>query len=201
MAAPLDFYFDFSSPYAYIGAMRIEALAAKHGRGVNWHPMLLGVAFKIAGTQPLTQYPLKGDYSRRDFDRSARELGVPFNMPANFPVATQAAARGVFWLQQQQPDKAAGLIKAIYTAYFVDGRDISSPDTVVTIAESLGIDGAALRAGFESAETKAAFKLAVEQAVTERGVFGAPFVFADGEPFWGADRFDMLDRWLTSGGW
>lgn len=201
MAAPLDFYFDFSSPYAYIAAMRIDALAAKHSRAVNWQPMLLGVAFKIAGTQPLTQYPLKGDYSRHDFSRSAREHDIAFNMPANFPLATQAAARGVLWLKQHQPQKAVPFAKAIYTAYFVEGRDISSPDTVVTIAETLGIDGAALRAGFESAEIKATLKDSIEDAVNKRGVFGAPFIFADGEPFWGADRLDMLDRWLTKGGW
>ena len=45
MAAPLAFWFDFSSPYGYLAAQRIEALAARHGRGVDWHPMLLGVAF------------------------------------------------------------------------------------------------------------------------------------------------------------
>jgi 2-hydroxychromene-2-carboxylate isomerase len=201
MAAPLDFYFDFSSPYAYIAAMRIDAVAARHGRQVDWRPMLLGVAFKIAGTQPLTQYPLKGDYSKHDFSRSAREHGIAFNMPVNFPLATQAAARGVLWLKQHQPEQAVPFAKAIYTAYFVEGRDISSPDTVVAIAETLNIDGAALRAGFESPEIKAALKDSIDDAVNKRGVFGAPFIFADGEPFWGADRLDMLDRWLAKGGW
>ena len=69
---PIDFYFDFSSPYGYLAAERIEALAAKHGRTVDWHPMLLGVVFKQTGAQPLTQVPVKGPYSRRDFARSAR---------------------------------------------------------------------------------------------------------------------------------
>jgi 2-hydroxychromene-2-carboxylate isomerase len=76
MAAPIDFYFDFSSPYGYLAAQKIEALAAKHGREVDWHPVLLGVIFKETGSAPLTMVPLKGDYSRRDFERSARFHGI-----------------------------------------------------------------------------------------------------------------------------
>ena len=53
MAKPIDFYFDFSSPYGYLASEKIEALAAKHGRGVNWCPILLGVVFKVTGSAPL----------------------------------------------------------------------------------------------------------------------------------------------------
>ena len=80
MAAPIDFYFDFSSPYGYLAAQRIEALAARHGRSVDWHPILLGVIFKETGAAPLTQVPLKGEYSRRDMARrmQAGVCGSPF---------------------------------------------------------------------------------------------------------------------------
>ena len=98
MAAPIEFWFDFSSPYGYLAAQRIEALAARHGRAVDWRPMLLGVAFKVAGTAPLTEIPLKGEYSKRDFARSARFHGVgDFRMPSRFPIATQAASRILLW--------------------------------------------------------------------------------------------------------
>ncbi len=201
MTAPLDFYFDFSSPYAYIAAMRIDALAAKHGRAVNWHPMLLAFAFKAIGTQPLVQYPIKGDYAYRDFLRSARELDIPLTLPEKFPIGTVTAARAVLWLKQHQPAQAVPFAKAIFQAYFVAGRDISAPEIVYAVAAELGIDAAALQAGCESDAIKAALKQSVDDAVSQRGVFGAPFIFADGEPFWGADRLDMLDRWLVRGGW
>ena len=67
MSHSIDFYFDFSSPYGYLAAQKIDALAAKYGRTVNWRPMLLGVVFRQTGMAPLTQIPIKGDYSRRDF--------------------------------------------------------------------------------------------------------------------------------------
>ncbi len=87
MTAAIDFYFDFSSPYGYLAAQRIEDLARAHGRDVEWHPVLLGVIFKETGAVPLTQVPIKGDYSRRDMVRSARFHGIDdFRMPIRFPI-------------------------------------------------------------------------------------------------------------------
>lgn len=201
MAAPLEFYFDFASPYGYIAAQRIDAIAQKHGRSVDWRPMLLGAVFKSEGTQPLTQYPMKGKYSTHDFKRSAREHGVTFNMPPQFPLATVAACRGAYWLKQTAPDKAVSFIKAVYSAYFVDGRDISSAEVLADIAAGLGIDAKAFLAGIEQPEIKLKLREVTEDAIQHRGVFGSPFTFVDGEPFWGADRLDQVDRWLSRGGW
>ncbi|WP_341896972.1 2-hydroxychromene-2-carboxylate isomerase [Ferrovibrio terrae] len=201
MAAPLEFYFDFSSPYGYIAAQRIDAVAAKHGRSVDWRPMLLGAVFKAEGTQPLTQYPMKGKYSTHDFKRSAREHGIAFNMPATFPLPTQGACRGTYWLKQTAPDQAVPFAKAVYKAYFIDGRDISSSEVLADIAADLGIDRKAFLAGIESPEIKARLREVTEDAIQHRGVFGSPYTFVDGEPFWGADRLDQIDRWLSRGGW
>lgn len=201
MAAPLEFYFDFSSPYGYIAAQRIDAIAAKHGRGVDWRPMLLGAVFKTEGTQPLTQYPMKGKYSTHDFKRSAREHGIAFHMPARFPLPTQSACRGTYWLKQSAPEKAVPFAKAVYTAYFIDGKDISAPEVLVDIAAGLGLDRTAFLAGIESPEMKAKVREVTEDAIQNRGVFGSPYTIVDGEPFWGADRLDQIDRWLSRGGW
>ena len=104
MPALIDFYFDFSSPYGYLAAMKIDALAARHGRAVDWHPLLLGVVFKETGGTPLTQVPIKGDYSRRDFARSARFHGITdFRMPAKFPIPSQSPSRVVLWLKATNP--------------------------------------------------------------------------------------------------
>ena len=73
MSAKLDFYFDFSSPYGYIASHKIDALAARHGREVEWRPILLGAVMKITGGQPLPNVPLKGHYARLDFVRSGAD--------------------------------------------------------------------------------------------------------------------------------
>lgn len=199
MASDLDFYFDFSSPYGYFAAMRIDALAAKYKRTVKWHPILLGVVFKSSGAMPLTMVPLKGDYSLHDFARSARFHGIPFKQPVTFPIATQAAARAALWMQSAVGEaKAISFAKAAYQAYFVDGFDIGEPENLLRIALDLGVDGAALMDGINSPAVKGQLKENIEQAM-RRGVFGSPFIIVDGEPFWGFDRFDQLDAFLKSG--
>lgn len=199
--APIDFYFDFSSPYGYIASHLIDDLAAKHKRAVNWRPFLLGAVFKIAGTGPLVDYPLKGDYALRDFKRSARLHQIPFQMPENFPLNGLLASRAFYWLAGSKPDLAKPFAKAVYAAYFVDGRDITDVAVIEDVAEKLGIDRAALKAGMEAQSTKDRLRAATTEAVEGRGVFGSPFVIVDGEPFWGSDRLDMVDRWLATGGW
>jgi 2-hydroxychromene-2-carboxylate isomerase len=200
MAAPIDFYFDFSSPYGYLASQKIEALATKHGRDVDWHPILLGAVFRQTGTSPLTDVPLKGDYSRRDFERSARFHGLPkFTMPSRFPIPSQAPARIVLWQKAKDPALAPRLVQAFYHAFFVDDIDISAPDNAVAVAAKAGVDATAARAAIDDPTIKEALKKEVESAMA-RGVFGSPFVFVDGEPFWGLDRFDQVDRWLSTGG-
>jgi len=200
MGAPIDFYFDFSSPYGFLAAQKIEALAEKHGRAVDWHPMLLGVVFKETGAAPLTMVPLKGDYSRRDFERSARYHGIAgFRMPPKFPIASQAPARIVLWAKTRDPALAVRVLKALYRAFFAEGLDISDADVAASVAAREGLDAAEARAAVDDPAMKDALKREVEQAIA-RGVFGSPFIIVDGEPFWGLDRFDQIERWLVTGG-
>ena len=199
MPAPLEFHFDFSSPYGYLGSEKIEALATRHGRTVEWRPMLLGAAFKATGSQPLTTIPIKGDYTKRDLPRSARFHRVELRMPDRFPIATQNPARIVVWQRERDPHRVAALVHALYRAYFVANRDISDPEVAADVAASAGLDRAAARAAIDDPAVKDALRRDVDAALA-KGVFGSPFVFADGEPFWGIDRFDQIDRWLAEGG-
>jgi len=201
MPAPVEFYFDFSSPYGYLASEKIEALAAKHGRTVNWHPILLGAVFKQTGAVPLLQIPLKGDYSRRDMHRSAAFHGVrEFRVPSRFPIPSQAAARIVLWVAARDEALAARVVHALYRAYFVDDKDISSPEVAVAVAATCGIDAVEARAAIDDPAIKDALKRANDEAIA-KGVFGSPYVVVDGEPFWGLDRFEQIERWLATGGW
>jgi 2-hydroxychromene-2-carboxylate isomerase len=198
MPEPIQFHFDFSSPYGYLGAETIEALAARHGRSVAWHPFLLGVVFRSTGAQPLTNVPIKGDYAKRDMPRSARYYGVPFRMPSKFPIATQAPARITLWQRERDGD-VGNLVKVFYRAYFVHDRDIGDPDVAADVAGECGLDRTAARAAVDDASIKDALRREVEASIA-KGVFGSPFVFVDGEPFWGIDRFEQVGRWLAQGG-
>ncbi len=200
MAEPIDFYFDFSSPYGYLAAAQIDDLAARHGRDVAWRPILLGAVFPQTGSQPLLNIPLKGDYARRDMARSARLLGIPFQVPGNFPFMSVAACRAFYWLHDQDPAKAVALAKALYREAFAEGRSIDSAEAVVKVAEALGVDGGALSAALTDPAVKQRLRDEVDQAIA-KGVFGSPLIVIDGEPFWGHDRLEQVDLWLKRGGW
>jgi 2-hydroxychromene-2-carboxylate isomerase len=200
VAAPIDFYFEFASPYGYLASTRIDAIAGRHGREVFWHPIMLGAAFKLTGAQPLVHTPLKGEYMMRDLPRFARMLGVPFKAPPVMPANSLAASRACIWLEQDDPRKAKQLAQAIFHAHWGEGRDIGRPEGVADMAEPLGIGRTVLLTAIADPAIKERLKQATQAAI-ERGVFGSPFVFVDGEPFWGADRLDQVERWLAAGGW
>ncbi len=198
--APLDFHFDFSSPYGYLMAEKIDALAERYGRSVNWHPVLLGIIFQATGARPPVEGGgSKASYMFRDFARSARHLGVPYNMPSRFPLPTQNAARAFYWLAAQDVALAKRFAQAVYRAFFVDDRDISSPETVLQIAADFAVDRQALEAALRSPEIKARLKDEVDAAL-QAGVFGSPHVIVDGEAFFGADRLPQIEKWLATGG-
>ena len=199
MAEPIEFYFDFSSPYSYIAAEVIDGLAEKYGRKVKWRPMLLGVVFQKTGQPLLVNVPLKGEYSMRDFARSARYHGVPFQFPAKFPMSTVSAARAYYWLHGQDCQKARDFARAVFRAYWVDGRDISDIVVVQDIAAGLGIDREALAAGMVTPEIKERLKAETDTALA-KGMCGAPYFVVDNEPFWGADRLPQIEQWLATGG-
>lgn len=198
MATPIEFFFDFASPYGYIAATQIGALAKKYDRRVAWRPMLLGAVFKVTGSAPLPSLPLKGSYALRDMPRSARFLGVPFNFPTTFPIPTQAPARAVYWIEEQAAPKVEAAVLALYRAYFVDNRDISSAETTADVLAGEGFNRDQILTATSDQAMKDKLRAQTQTAI-ERGVFGSPFVFVDGEPFWGHDRLDQVERWLRHG--
>ena len=204
MSKPIDFYFDYSSPYGYLASTQIEDIAQRHGRSINWHPILLGAVFKVTGSQPLLNYPLKGEYAERDFARTAREKNIVYNHPSDFPIGTVALCRATYWAMEHEDDAVKSLsvplIHAAFKTYYVDNKNISDPAIAMKVVEQVGLDSAACAEACGSQAIKDRLRAAVDAAI-ERGVFGSPMVYVDDEPFWGSDRLDQIDRWLTRGGW
>ena len=198
---PIEFYFDLISPYGYLASTQIERLAARHGREVDWKPVLLGITvMKVMGLPPLMQTPLKKDYVRRDKPRMARLMGVPMAEHGLEGVNSLAASRAFLWLKAQDPALAKRLAQRLYARLWVEGRDITPASAVADEAQALGVAREGLLAAIDSAEMKDALKEAVAAAIA-KGVFGVPTFIVDGEPLWGVDRLWMLEHWLTHGSW
>jgi len=202
MATPLQFHFDFISPYGYFASLQVEQLAARHGRTVDWRPMLLGVAvLKIMGLKPLLETPLKGDYVRRDVLREARRRGIRLGRDLNASVGNPLPpARAFYWVRRHHPQQQAALAHALYHAFWIEGRDLSTPDAVAAVRLPAGLRPQDVAAGAASDEAATLLRNAVAEAVAA-GIFGSPTIVVDGEPFWGSDRLAEVDEWLARGGW
>ncbi|NYT59672.1 2-hydroxychromene-2-carboxylate isomerase [Alcaligenaceae bacterium] len=195
MTDPIDFYFEFSSPYGYFASTQIESLAAEFNRQVCWRPILLGPMFQATGSAPLVDIPVKGQYAVHDIERTARLFNIPYRHPEPFPIGTVSAARAVLYVQQQDSALATRLAKRLYHAYFAEGQNIGKTEVVLAVAGQAGLPVAELEAGIAQDDIKALLKQQVNDAMA-RGVFGSPFMIVDGESFWGFDRFDHIRRWL-----
>ena len=198
MNKPIEFFFDFISPFGWFAAERIGGIARAHGRNVAWKPLLLGVTVKRAmGLPAVLQTPLKGPYLLHDAERCARFYGLPWRPPTPISFSSVAADRAVIWAGAQPDLDVEALVLGLYRHAWAEAGDISTPEAVADAAESVGFDRGRLRAGIERPETKAGLRSSVADAVA-RGFFGSPFIVVDGEPFWGADRLSMVERWLES---
>ena len=199
MDRSIDFWFDFSSPYSYIANEWIGALAARHGRRVRRHAILLGATFQAAELKPPVAYPLKREYSLRDFARSARFEGLPYRQPQPFPVPTQNAARVFWWLHDARGEEAAAAwATAGLRAMFTRGVALHEAGALKNLAAEQGLDPDEAEQVWADVAWKARLKQANDEAIAA-GVFGAPFFVVDGEPFWGNDRKPQVERWLASG--
>jgi len=197
--APLEFYFDFNSPYGYVGAHLIDNIAERYDRTTDWHPFLLGMAFKITGAKAMSETPIKGEYLMRDAARVCRYYGVAFKQPDVHPFSPTAATRAFYWVKDKDPGQAKGLAMALFTAALANNEDISAPASVARVGASVGIDQKDMMDALSDPAVKQRVIDETEAAI-KKGVFGSPFVIADGEPFWGVDRFEILDEWLVTEG-
>lgn len=201
-AEPIRFYFDFISPFAYLGSVAVERLAARLGREVQWRPVLLGITvLKIMGMKPLPETPLKGPYLARDFVRQAGYLDIPVPAQGHAPpVAPLPPSRAFVMVDRDDPALAKRFAQEVFAARWVHGENPSTPEGLMTVARRLGIDAAPLIAANQDGDAKELLTASVNEAIAA-GVFGVPTFAVAGELFWGTDHLPQLERWLESGGW
>lgn len=192
---PVDAWFDYSSPYAYIGMMRARQVL---GRAMRPRPMLLGAVFKAVGQVMVPMFEFSEAKRRamaQDLERQAEEAGVEYRFPTRFPMNSVHALRLTLAAEAHRRPEGWALIDRIFRAYWSEDRDIADPAELAALADEVGLDGAALVERTKDPEIKKGLFAATDAAVAD-GVFGAPaFVVdrPDGERslYWGADRLHL----------
>ena len=192
----LDFWFDYSCPYAYLASTQVEALAARAGAKLVLEPMLLGGVFAANGTpQKLfaTLSPAKAAHNARDLERWADLFGVPLVMPPGHPLRTVEALRATV---------ACGIdprvMHGFYRAYWVDGRGPSEEATMRAVLGAAGHDADAILAAIARPEAKDDLRRRTDEAIA-LGIFGAPAFVVNGERlYWGQDRMHFVEHDLRA---
>jgi len=200
--APIHFWFDFISPFGYCASLRIDELAARQGREVCWHPLLIGVTvLKVMGLKPLMQTPLKADYIRRELARYERRHGVVIARPvARPPMNPLPPARAFAWLLQHAPAQAKPFARAAYRAHWSAGVELDQPQALLACGAEAGVPPDLMQQALTDPAAGQLLRDEVDAAIA-RGVFGSPFFIVDGEPFFGVDKLELVDEWLSRGGW
>lgn len=197
MTHAIEIFWDFSSPYSYLGASQADALAKRIGAPLVWKPMLLGGVFKAIGqveAPVLTWGDAKRDHTLKDLHRWADHFGVPFAFPSRFPVNSLKAMR--VWLALPE-DRRAGYRERTYRAAWAENRDLQDD---ATLRELIGEGADEALAATQRPEIKQALIDATNDAV-KRGVFGAPTWIVKrpegDELIWGQDRIPLVERSAT----
>ncbi len=199
---PVQFYFDFISPFGYFASLRIDELAAKYGREVEWTSMLVGVSvLKVMGIPPIVDLPLKGAYVVNDAKRYARQHGLAFERHKPSPTSRPVEAGRVYsWARAIDPVCAKRLAAIIFRRYFVQCDDIAQDKVLETCVCEAGLSWDAFEEARADGTAAGLLRRNVEASL-EQGVFGSPFFIVDGEPFFGLEKMPVLEDWLATGGW
>jgi 2-hydroxychromene-2-carboxylate isomerase len=190
---PIDvvFYFDFTSPWAYLADLRIDdALAGTDARVVRVPVYLRGFEMFRSGVPYASE---KLVYIGRDLARHAERFGVPLRFPHRFPIDALRALRAMVHLEGTP--HADAFRKAAFAAAWAEDRDLASSEVVLDVAESVGASRAEVLAALGDPTVKARLRDNTDRAIA-RGAFGVPTFFIGDEMFWGQDRIDFV-RWAV----
>ena len=194
----IEFFFDCSSPWTYLGFHNIQPLAAELGVPIRWRPILVGGVFNAVNPSVYASrerpVPAKRDYMKKDLRDWARLSGLEIRMPPSvFPVNSVKAMRGCLWLDTLQPQgRLVPFATAVFEAYWGRDEDISKDEVLASVCRQCGIDEAAFFAGIAQDDIKAQLKANTDELI-RRGGFGSPTMFVNGDDmYFGNDRLPLV---------
>jgi 2-hydroxychromene-2-carboxylate isomerase len=195
MTKTVEFFYDFGSPTVYLAATQLPTIAGSVGATIDWRPMLLGGVFKSTGNQSPVAVAAKAAYMNDDLERFAKRYGVPFRFNPHFPINTLALMRGAV-AYQADAVVSSTYREAIFTAIWVEARNLNEPEVIGQVLRDAGLDPAELMNRIGEQTVKDQLIANTEEAVN-RGVFGAPTFFVGEQMFFGQDRLDFVAEALS----
>jgi len=197
MPSKLEFFYDCSSPWTYLAFTRIEAVAERHNAELIWKPILVGGVFNAVNPSVYESrerpVKVKARYYAKDLQDWARLYQIKIGQPTVFPVNSVKAMRGAFVAHEH--GKISPYSKLVFETYWGANQDISQDEVLRPIVSTVGLDEKEFFTKIALPEYKDKLKRNTEEVI-ERGGFGSPTIFVDGEMFFGNDRLILVEHAL-----
>ncbi len=194
MSKTVEFFYDFTSPTAYLAWRRLPGVLERTGASVKYRPMFLGGVMQTTGNRPPGTLPQKAKWMGEDLARWAKKYNTPYKLNPHFPMMTLMVQRAAQeWVNR--PD-FENYLSTIFTAAWQDQKNIGDKAALAEILTTAGFSADDFFAAAENPANKEKLKATTDEAVA-RGVFGAPTFFVqtpDGEEMhFGQDRLDFVE--------
>jgi 2-hydroxychromene-2-carboxylate isomerase len=189
----IEFFFDCSSPWTWLGFESIQPLATEAGVAIAWRPILVGGVFNAVNDSVYegrrNPVPAKARYMGKDLRDWARLQGLEIRFPPSvFPVNSVKAMRACCWLGQD----CVPFARAVFRAYWTEDRDIAQDAVLAEVARAAGVDADALFAAMADDAVKAQLRANTDELIA-RGGFGSPTIFVGGDDmYFGNDRMPLI---------
>lgn len=198
MGKTVEYFVAPQSPWTYLGHSRFVEIANRQDAEVQLKPADVNKVFSVSGGVPVAQRPPQRQaYRLAELARWSKHLNLPLNLhPKYFPVNGEPAAKLVIATQHAAGTaQALALLGALGKACWADEQNITDADTLQSIVNGLGLDGAALLALSSSEAVATDYARNTDDAIAAH-VFGVPWYRVGDEGFWGQDRLDFVERAL-----
>ena len=194
--ARIDYFFTTLSPFTYLAGNRLEQIASAAGAQIVYKPFGIAKIFEAVGTPAVpNRHDSKKAYRLQELSRISKRAGLPINLQPHFwPTNPVPSMSAIIAAQEAGGGDLGGFVHSLMRACWAENKDIAEDEVIVACLEAHGFEGRLVNAGLlTGSET-------IERNTTEaldRGVFGAPSYLLDDQIFWGQDRLDYLEAYLS----
>ena len=184
MTKNIEFYFDFISPYTYLGHKRIE----NEGSGIefNYKPILLGGLHKLWNITPQAYIEPKKEFMIMDCEMVSKKFKIDFVFNSKFPLNSIKLMRGCLVLEK---DQLKEYIKLVFDAYWKNNEDVNDNKVLSKILNQIDIRLQEFIDNIEKNDVKEKLKKFTTDAFQKK-IFGAPTFVINNKNFWGQDRLE-----------
>jgi len=187
MSKPIDFYFDFVSPYSFISFQKIKTLKFKQDFKFRLKPILLGGLHNLHKITAPAFIPAKAKFMIRDCKMICEKNKISFKFNSYFPIKTVDLMRGV--LIAEEDEIASIYIDKIFESLWVSGFNLNDQQIIDKVLKNLDINPKTFSLRLSNQNIKDELKKRTQEAC-DKGIFGAPTFLVNNKVFWGQDRLE-----------